>query len=124
MANHKRSGAIANRDFEHACDELFDELLGRWRGGLTAGAGSAAALDCGDRYEVRILARVDNPQALEVEVTGSALRVRTPQGELPAVEESVSFAHPVDRERTTARWALGVLTVTLPKQHVRRVKIE
>ncbi len=124
MAEPKRPGAIATRDFEHACDELFDELLGRWRGRLAAGATAAVALDCGVHYEVRIPARVADPHAIEVEVTGSTLRVRVPEGELPPAEHNVSLAHPVDHERTTARWARGVLIITLPKRRGRRVTVE
>jgi HSP20 family molecular chaperone IbpA len=36
----------------------------------------------------------------------------------------VTFAQPVDRERATARWASGMLTVVLPKLPGRRVKVQ
>ncbi len=124
VADQKRSRAIAARDFARTCDELFDELLGRWRGSMAAEVAPTIAIDYGSHYEVRIPARVADTRAVEVEVTGSILRVRVPEGVLPPVEHSVSFAHPVDRERTTAHWARGVLTITLPKQRGRRVKIE
>ncbi len=123
MANHKRSRAIAAGDFERACDELFDELLGRWRGGFAAEATPAVAVDCGGYYEVRIAADVSDPRTLSVEVSGSTLIVRIPAGELPPVEHRLTFAQPVDSEQTAARWARGVLTIRLPKARGRRVKI-
>lgn len=124
MANQKRSWVLASGGFDRECDELFDELLSRWRSGLAAKAAPIGALDRGDHYEVQIAADIAEPQALEVEVTESSLCVRVPQGALPRTEHRVNFARPVDRERTSARWANGVLTVTLPKQSGRRVKIE
>jgi HSP20 family molecular chaperone IbpA len=124
VANQKRSWAIAAGDFERTCDELFDELLGSWRRGTAPGVAPMVAVDRGGHYEVRIAADVADPRTLVVEVTGATLRVRVPEGALPPIEHSVSFAHPVDRERTTARWARGVLTITVPKQRGRRVKIE
>lgn len=124
MANHKRSQAAVFGGFGRACDELFDELLGRWRGGAAGPSAPIAAVDRGDHYEVQIAAGVPDPCALDVEVTESSLRVRVPAGALPQAEHRVDFSRPVDRERTSARWADGVLTITLPKQSGRRVKIE
>lgn len=122
MANQKHSRAIAAGDFARACDELFDELIGRWRGGF-AGAEPAVAVDCGGHYEVRVAAEVADPRSLEVEASGSALVVRVPAGALPPVEHRLSFAQPVDSERITARWARGVLTIRLPKARGRRIKV-
>lgn len=124
MANQKRSWTITPSGLDRACDELFDELLGRWRGSTGGEAAPVGAVDCGDHYEVRIFADVPEPSALEVEVTNLSLRVRVPESALPRSEHTINFAHPVDRERTTARWVQGVLTVTLPKQSARRVKVE
>ena len=36
----------------------------------------------------------------------------------------MTFAQPVDRERTTARWAASVLTIVLPKLRGRRIKVQ
>jgi HSP20 family molecular chaperone IbpA len=124
VASQKRSWTIATGGLDRACDELFDELINRWRGGIAVGSASVSAVDCGDHYEVHIVANVSDPDAVEVEVTDLSLHVRVPPGALPRSEHSINFARPVERERTTARWAQGVLTVTLPKQKGRRVKIE
>lgn len=124
MANQKRFRAIAAGDFERACDELFDELLGRWRTGFAVEAEPAVALDCGGHYEVRVAADVADPRALAVEVSGSALVVRVPAGARPPFEHRVTLAQPVDSERTVARWARGVLTIRLPKARRRRIKVE
>ncbi|HZO81016.1 MAG TPA: Hsp20/alpha crystallin family protein [Candidatus Binataceae bacterium] len=124
MANQKRSGAIALRDFERACDELFDELLGRWRGEFAAAGEPAMVVDCGNHYEVRIAVEVPDPRTLAVEISGSKLVVRVPAGALPPVEHRLTFAHPVDSEHIRARWAHGVLTIRVPKAQARRIKIE
>jgi HSP20 family molecular chaperone IbpA len=36
----------------------------------------------------------------------------------------MSFAQAVDRERTTAQWADGILTIVLPKLRGLRVKVQ
>ena len=121
----KRSDTIALHDFERACDELFDEWLGRWRGGAAAAAsGGAVVVDRGDDYEVRVEAAVEDPEVIHVEIGEAGLIVRIPGGAHPAVERRMSFAQPVDRERTTARWAGGMLTIVLPKMRGRRVKVQ
>ena len=110
--------------FERACDELFDELLGRWRSGRLAADVRAVSVDQGNRYEVRIEAAVSDPNAIEVEVSASHLIVRIPPGARPGAHHTITFAHRVDSEGTVARWSNGVLTVTLPKQPGKRVKVE
>jgi HSP20 family molecular chaperone IbpA len=81
-------------------------------------------IDRGDEYEVRIEAAVEDPEVIHVEVGEAGLLVRIPGDASPAMERRVTFAQPIDRERTTARWADGVLTVVLPKLRGRRVKVE
>jgi|SRR5512135_2411913 HSP20 family molecular chaperone IbpA len=121
----KRSDTVGLRDFERACDELFDEWLGRWRGGAAGGvAGGAVVVDRGEEYEVRIEAAVEDPDVIHVEVSEAGLVVRIPSGAHPAVERRMTFAHAVDRERTTAHWAGGMLTIVLPKLRGRRVKVQ
>ena len=121
----KRSDTIALRDFERACDELFDEWLGRWHGAAAPGAsGGAVVVDRGEEYEVRIEAAVEDPEVIHVEVSEAGLIVRIPAGAHPAVERRMTFAQPVDRERTTARWAGGMLTIVLPKLRGRRIKVQ
>lgn len=121
----KRPDTIALREFERACDELFDEWLGRWRGGASAVAsGGAVVVDRGEEYEVRIQAAVEDPEVIDVEVSEAGLIVRVPAGARPGVVRTMSFAQPVDRERTTARWASGMLTIVLPKLRGRRVKVQ
>jgi HSP20 family molecular chaperone IbpA len=110
--------------FERACDELFDELLGRWRSKPLGADVLAVKVDRGDRYEVRVEAAVSDPRAIEVEVSVSHLVVRIPPGARPGAHHTITFAHRVDSDRTTARWSEGALTVTLPKQPGRRVKVQ
>jgi HSP20 family molecular chaperone IbpA len=120
----KRSDTIALRDFGRACDELFDEWLGRWRPAAAGVSAGAVAVDRGEEYEVRVEAAVDDPQVIYVEVTTAGLIVRIPLGARPPIEHTITFAQPVDRERATARWASGMLTVVLPKLPGRRVKVQ
>jgi HSP20 family molecular chaperone IbpA len=121
----KRSDTIALSDFERACDELFDEWLGRWRGAAAPGvSGGAVVVDRGEEYEVRIEAVVEDPEVIHVEVSEAGLIVRIPVGAHPAVERRMTFAQLIDRERTTARWAGGMLTIVLPKLRGRRVKVQ
>ncbi len=110
--------------FESACDELFDELLGRWRSRPLRIEMPAVQVDRGNQYEVRIEASVADPRTIEVEVSASNLIVRIPPGARPGVQHTITFAQRVDSERTTARWSNGVLTITLPKQRGQRVKVE
>jgi HSP20 family molecular chaperone IbpA len=121
----KRSDKTTLRNFERACDELFDEWLGRWRGGAALGASAGAiVVDRGEEYEVRVEAAVEDPEVIHVEVSEAGLIVRIPPGAHPAIERRMTFAQPVDRERTTARWAGGMLTIVLPKLRGRRVKVQ
>ena len=124
----KRSDIITLREFERACDELFDEWLGRWRdrsGAIGTGViAGAVMVDRGEEYEVRIEAPVENPEVIEVEVNQADLVVRIPAGARPALERRISFAQPIDRDRTVARWADGVLTIVLPKSRGRRIKVQ
>jgi HSP20 family molecular chaperone IbpA len=121
----KRSDTIALRDFERACDELFDEWLGRWHGATAAtSSGGAVVVDRGEEYEVRIEALVEDPEVIHVEVGEGGLLVRIPSGARAAVERRIAFAQAVDRERTTARWAGGMLTIVLPKLRGRLVKVQ
>jgi HSP20 family molecular chaperone IbpA len=121
----KRSDTITLREFERACDELFDEWLGRWRGGAAAGISAGAVVaDRGEEYEVRVEAVVEDPKVIYVEISETGLIVRIPSGAHPAVERRMTFAQPVDHERTTAHWAAGMLTIVLPKLRGRRIKVQ
>jgi HSP20 family molecular chaperone IbpA len=121
----KRSDTITLREFERACDELFDEWLGRWHRGAAAGISAGVVVaDRGEEYEVRVEAAVEDPKVIEVEISEAGLIVRIPPGAHPAVERRMTFAQPIDHERTTARWAAGMLTIVLPKQRGRRVKVQ
>jgi HSP20 family molecular chaperone IbpA len=120
----KRPDTITLRDFERACDELFDEWLGRWHGGAAAGVSAGAVVvDRGEEYEVRVEAAVEDPEVIHVEVSEAGLIVRIPAGRHPAVERKMTFVQPVDRERAVARWTDGMLTIVLPKLRGRRVKV-
>ena len=121
----KLSDTKTFREFERACDELFDEWLGRWRRGAAAMApGDAVVVDRGEKYEVRMEAAVADPQAIHVEVDTAGLVVRIPAGARPAIEHTMTFAQPIDLERVTSRWENSVLTVVLPKVRGRRVKVQ
>ena len=120
----KQSDITRLRDFERACDELFDEWLERWHGGAAAVSPNAVIVDRGDRYEVRVEAAVEDPEVIHVEVTEAILTVRVPAGTDPEVERRMSFTQAVDQENTTAQWADGILTVVLPKLRGRRVKVQ
>jgi HSP20 family molecular chaperone IbpA len=121
----KRSDTITLREFERACDELFDEWLGRWHRGAAAGISAGVVVaDRGEEYEVRVEAAVEDPKVIEVEISEVGLMVRIPSGARPAAERRMTFAQPVDHERTTARWAAGMLTIVLPKLRGRRVKVQ
>ena len=115
---------IALLNFERACDELFDEWLGRWHGAVPAASSGAVLVDRGEEYEVRIEAAVEDPEVIDVELGEAGLIVRIPAGAHPAVERRMTFAQPVDRERTAARWAGGILTIVLPKLRGRRVRVQ
>lgn len=119
----KRFETRAPGDFGHACDELFDELLGRWRRSAERAAAAAIAVDRGAEYQVEIEAAVADPREIEVEVVASTLVVRVPAGARPRAEHTITFAQPIDHEGTTASWSGGVLTVTLPKRRGRLVKV-
>jgi HSP20 family molecular chaperone IbpA len=108
----------------HVCDELFDELVGRWRERPFASATPAVKVDHGGEYEVRVEALVANPRAIDVEVSASNLVVRIPPGARPGFVHAITFAQRVEPEETRARWSDGVLIITLPKQRARRVKVE
>jgi HSP20 family molecular chaperone IbpA len=81
-------------------------------------------IDRGEEFEVQVEAAVDDPEVIHVEVTERALIVRIPPGAHPAVERRMTLAQPVDHERTTARWANGMLSIVLPKLRGRRVRVE
>ena len=86
----KRSDMVALLNFERACDELFDEWLGRWHGAAAPGAsGGAVVVDRGEEYEVRIEAAVEDPEVIHVEVSEAGLIVRIPAGAHPAVDEAL-----------------------------------
>ena len=79
------------------------------------------------QIKARSLLRVGAPflEIIHAAQTENAdLIVRIPAGARAPVEHTVTFAQPVDRERATARWASGMLTVVLPKLPGRRVKVQ
>ena len=122
-----RPNAITFQDFERALDEFFDELLiDPWRRSATSDIESDrwVVLDCGDRYEVSIaMPRVD-PREVEVEIDGQRLQIRAPAGALRRRDSTYTFSQKIDGAGVTARWVDDTLTVTLPKEKPRRVKVE
>lgn len=110
--------------FERDCDELFEEMLGRWRFGRPAPVvGPAIVLDRGDRYEVRLFGLSGlEPEDVEAEVTDRKLRVRVRRGVGAAFERWFSFPKPVDREAVAAQFSDGVLVIVLPIKKSRRTR--
>ena len=57
-------------------------------------------------------------------VSEARLLVRIPRGARRSWSAGLPFAQAVDRERTTARWAGGMLTIVLPKLGAALVKVQ
>ena len=117
-------------------NELFENSLSRQKEISTGGVFNPAVdlEDVGDAY--RLVAELPgvSPEDVELSVSGETAIIR---GERPPKEGRAdciyhrmerSFGHfirrfnlpePVDRDKVEAVYALGVLTVTLPKQQVR-----
>src|SRR5260370_7569222 len=103
----------------------MDGGVGGWHGGAGPGtSGGAVVVERGEEYEVRIEAAVEDPEVIHVEVSEAGLIVRIPAGAHPAVERRMTFSQPIHPERTTARWAGGMLTIVLPKLPGRPVKVQ
>jgi HSP20 family molecular chaperone IbpA len=117
---------ISIEDFERALDEYFDEvLIAPWREGPgPTGLANPQVVDCGDYYEVRIAVPDIDPGGIQVEMMGERLCVRAPAGRQGKIESTYSFAAPVNRDAVQARWAGGVLIVSLPKLRSTRIKIQ
>jgi HSP20 family molecular chaperone IbpA len=121
----RRLVVISIEDFERALDEYFDEvLIAPWREApAPAGLANPQVADCGDYYEVRIAVPGVDPGGIQVEMMGEQLCVRAPAGRQGRIESTYSFAAPVNRDGVQARWAGGVLVVSLPKLRPTRIKI-
>ncbi len=119
----RRSGFSA-KDFEREIDEFFDEMLiARWRSVAPAEFERSQVLDLPDAYQVRIAIPSVDPKAITVEMSGQRLRVRAPAGRDGTFESAYSFAVPVDEQAVEANWSEGVLSVRVPKQKPRIVKV-
>jgi HSP20 family molecular chaperone IbpA len=120
-----KSLVVTLKDFQRACDELFEDLvIERWRAGeqVTELEG-ALMVDKGRFYEARIAMRGADPRHTEVEVTEHRLRVRIPVGQSGYRERSFTLPSPIDRDTVSARWSKDTLVVTLPKQRGRRIEV-
>jgi len=104
-------------DFQRDFDELFDEILGRWRM-PSAEDEPAVVSDHGDAYEIRLCTGSFKPSALEVVASEKKLTVRAAHAQ-HTWERIISLADPVQTEKVSARWANRILTVTLPKKETR-----
>jgi HSP20 family molecular chaperone IbpA len=121
----RKINGISIEDFERALDEYFDEMLiAPWREGPgPGGLAHSQVIDRGDYYEVRIAVPGVDPNRIGVEMIGEQLCVRAPAGRQGRIESTYSFAAPVNHGAVRARWARGVLVVSLPKLGPTRIKI-
>jgi len=121
MARRKGIGVL---DFERTLDEFFDEMLiSRWRRAAERDAfENTQVLDHPDRYEVRIVVPNVDPNLIEIDLTGQRLSVRAPNAE-GFFETDYSFAVPIEAEAVKARWTDHLLTVIVPKQKPKRIKV-
>jgi HSP20 family molecular chaperone IbpA len=111
--------------FERTIDEFFDELLiDRWRAGVGNRFEQGEVIDHPDSYEIRVTTEGIDPAKIEVESLGQRLTVRAPVGPNRNIESSFRFAEAIDAEAASARWTNGVLTVILPKQKTRRIRLK
>jgi len=109
--------------FERALDEFFDELLiDRWRRG-GAEFEQAEIVERAEHYEIRVITEGVDPAGIEVEGLGRRVTIRAVTANRKA-ERSFTFTETIDAEAATARWSGGTLTVTLPKQKPRRIKLK
>jgi len=118
----KREDQILGQ-FERAIDQFFDEfLIDRWR--LRAAVfEQAEVVERAEHYEVRVTAEGVNPAEIEVEGLGRRVTIRAVNANRKA-ERSFTFSETIDAEAATARWLDGVLTITLPKQKPRRIRLK
>ena len=112
-------------EFERAIDEFFDELLiSRWQCGAGEQFADAEIVDYADHYEIRLVAEGVDPEKIEVESLGRRLTVRASAGPHRNLERAFTLAENVDAQAASARWLTGRLTITLPKQRVRRIYLK
>ena len=109
--------------FERVLDEFFDELLiDRWRRGA-AEFEQAEIVERAEHYEIRVITEGVDPAGIEVEGLGRRVTIRA-VGVNRRVERSFTFTETIDAEAATARWTSGTLTITLPKQKPRRIRLK
>ncbi len=113
-------------DFSRAFDELFDDMLQRWRMAQAVGESEHAIVrDYADRYEVLIALGGVDPDKLDIQVGDRALAVRVPGDASALCEGSFTFAEPIQCEAVTAKVTEGRLAIVLPKlARSRRVRVE
>ena len=113
-------------DFSRAFDELFDDMLERWRMAHGAGAPRHAIVrDYGDRYEVLIALGGVDPDKLDIRVGERTLTVRVPDDVSALCEGSFAFSEPLQHHAVTAKATGGTLAIVLPKlARSRRVRVE
>jgi len=118
----KRDDQILGQ-FERAIDQFFDEfLIDRWRRRAVAFE-QAEIVERAELYEVRVTAEGVDPAEIEVESLGRRVTIRAVNANRN-VERSFTFSETIDAETATARLLDGVLTITLPKQKPRRIRLK
>jgi HSP20 family molecular chaperone IbpA len=115
---------MIERDFDRVFNEVFEDLLiNRWRARRSVrNSGDAVVVEDEDSYLIRIAAPEANPNELAVEVSEwrLVLRIPTVQG---LKESTLDFSHAIDIEHVTARFAAGILEVTVPKARGRKIEV-
>jgi HSP20 family molecular chaperone IbpA len=121
----RRFAVLMGGDFERALDEFFDEMLiAPWREhSLPEEFARSRIIERRDRYEVWIALAGIDPAAIEVEMKGQRLCVRTRKGRGRAIESSFSFASPIDAGAVSAKYVRGVLVINIPRRGPTRIKI-
>ncbi len=121
----RRFAVLVGGDFERLFDEFFDEMLiAPWREhALPEEFARSRVIERPERYEVWIVLAGIDPTAVEVEMKGQRLYVRTRKGGTRAIESSFSFASPIDAGAVSAKFVRGVLIVTIPRRGPTRIKI-
>jgi HSP20 family molecular chaperone IbpA len=124
MASKWQSASMVGEEFDRVFDEAFEDLLiRRWRRPVRVrDLGKALIVEDEENYRIKIAIPDANPQELEVAVSEWRLTVRNTIT-LGKGEETLDFAHRIDTQGVTARFAAGILEVFAPKARGRKIEV-